>query len=107
MYERGGTAAAGRLPGGAEWVGGIEAIPADERHLYTHEGHLVELTDRDRAALQAGGADLITSFTFTGTPEALRDKVAELEASGITEIAYQPAGPDIPGELERLRAAVA
>jgi 5,10-methylenetetrahydromethanopterin reductase len=107
MYERGGTAAASRLPGGAEWVAGIEAIPVDRRHLYTHEGHLVELSDRDRAALDAGGADLITSFTFTGPPEVLREKVAELAAKGITEVAYQPAGPDIPGELERFHAAVA
>jgi 5,10-methylenetetrahydromethanopterin reductase len=107
MYERGGPDAAARLPGGAVWVAGIEAIPEDERHLFTHEGHLVELTGRDRSALDAGGADLIMSFTFTGTPEALRDKVARLAESGITEIAYQPAGPDIPGELERFHAAVA
>jgi len=63
------------------------------------------LTPRDRAAL-AEGAPLLTAVSFTGTPEELRDKVAVLEAAGATEIAYQPAGPDIPGELERMRAAL-
>jgi 5,10-methylenetetrahydromethanopterin reductase len=28
-------------------------------------------------------------------------RLNELEQAGATEIAYQPAGPDIPGELRR------
>ena len=36
---------------------------------------------------------------------AVRDQVAAWAADGITEIAFQPAGPDIPGELERFVAA--
>jgi 5,10-methylenetetrahydromethanopterin reductase len=32
--------------------------------------------------------------------------MAMLEAAGATEIAYQPAGPDIAGELEAFASAV-
>jgi 5,10-methylenetetrahydromethanopterin reductase len=39
------------------------------------------------------------------TPEQLRAQLDGLEASGITEIAYQPAGPDIPRELEAFASA--
>ena len=42
---------------------------------------------------------------MTGTPEEVRAKVAEIAASGITEIAYQPMGPDIPRELRAFKAA--
>jgi len=34
-----------------------------------------------------------------------RDAIAQFESTGITEIAYQPAGPDIPGELRRFAEA--
>ena len=105
LYERGGAAAVDGLPGGATWRAQIEAAPPEQRHLLTHENHLVSLTPRDRAAL-AEGASLMTAISFTGTRDELRDKVAVLEAAGATEIAYQPAGPDIPGELERMRNAI-
>ena len=105
MYERGGAAAVDSLPGGAVWRAAVEAAPATHRHLLTHENHLVSLTDRDRLAL-AEGASLLPALSFTGTRSELRDKVAALEAAGATELAYQPAGPDIPGELERMREAL-
>ncbi len=105
MFERGGADAVKRFPGGEAWLEEIEKLPAAERHLATHEGHLVHLSDRDRAALDQG-ADLLTSFTLTGTADALRDRVAQFESAGVTEIVYQPAGDDIPGELARFIKAV-
>jgi 5,10-methylenetetrahydromethanopterin reductase len=66
MYERMGPDAVRGLPGGPEWVAAIEKIPPAERHLVTHEGHLVRLT----------------------------------------ELVYQPAGPDFTGELARMMDAV-
>jgi 5,10-methylenetetrahydromethanopterin reductase len=105
MYERGGAAAVDGLPGGETWRRAVESAPEGRRHLLTHENHLVSLTDRDRAAV-AEGAPMLTAFSFTGSAAELRDKVAALEAAGATELAYQPAGPDIPGELERMRAAI-
>ena len=52
------------------------------------------------------GAGLLPALTFTGTPDELRKRVEELAAAGLSEIAYQPAGRDIPGELERFINAV-
>ncbi|MBA2609254.1 MAG: LLM class flavin-dependent oxidoreductase [Actinobacteria bacterium] len=104
-YERGGPDAVRRFPGGAAWVRDIEAIAARERHLVTHEGHLVRITDVDRAAVFEA-ADMLPAFSFSGTPAQLRDKVAALGAQGVTEIVYQPAGPDIPGELARMANAI-
>ena len=63
------------------------------------------VTDRDRPAVREG-APLLTSLSFTGTAGELRERLDGLAAAGVTELAYQPAGPDIPGELERMRAAV-
>jgi len=105
LYERNGAQAVAALPGGREWVAAIEAIPADERHLVTHEGHLVRLTDVDKEAV-ALAADLLPQFTFSGTAEQLRARVAEFAAGGVTELVYQPAGPDVAGELARMMAAV-
>ncbi|OBB07518.1 5,10-methylene tetrahydromethanopterin reductase [Mycobacteriaceae bacterium 1482268.1] len=105
MYERNGPDAVRGLPGGSEWVAAIEAIPPVERHLVTHEGHLVRLTAVDEEAV-ALAADLLPQFTFSGTAQQLRARVAEYEAGGVTELVYQPAGPDIAGELARMMAAV-
>jgi 5,10-methylenetetrahydromethanopterin reductase len=105
-FERGGRDAVTGLPGGAAWLAGLDALPEEARHLATHEGHLVYLSDRDRAAV-AEGADLLGAFTLTGTPHDVRARVEGLGAGGVTEIVYQPAGPDVPGELERFFAALA
>jgi 5,10-methylenetetrahydromethanopterin reductase len=104
MYERGGPDALAGLPGGATWLKTIEAVPPTERHLVTHEGHLVRLTAVDEQAVFEG-ADLMAA-TLTGTPAELRAKAAAFEASGIDELVYQPAGPDPAGELARMMAAL-
>ena len=70
-----------------------------------HEDHLVAVTDRDRPAV-VEGIGLLPAASLTGTAAEVRAKVAQLADAGVTEIAYQPAGPDIPGELERFARAV-
>jgi 5,10-methylenetetrahydromethanopterin reductase len=105
LYERNGPEGVRALPGGNEWVAAIEAIPAAERHLITHEGHLVRLTAVDEEAV-ALAADLLPQFTFSGTAHQLRARVAEFEAGGVTELVYQPSGPDVAGELARMMEAV-
>jgi 5,10-methylenetetrahydromethanopterin reductase len=104
-YERGGAEAVDRLPGGQLWREAVEAESPARRHLVVHEGHLARTTERDRAAVRAG-IDLLPQLSFTGTAAQLRDRVAGLREAGVTELAYQPAGADIPGELERFIAAV-
>jgi 5,10-methylenetetrahydromethanopterin reductase len=84
MYERGGADAVTALPGGREWVAAIEATATAERHLVTHEGHLVRLTAVDEEAVGLA-AELLPQFTFSGSAAQLRDRVAEYEAGGVTE----------------------
>ena len=84
------------LKGGKEWVERIEAFDPAVRHLHTHEGHLAFVNDIDRDIITG---DLIEKYTFSGEADALRAKIKELEGIGVTEIAFQPAGPDIPREL--------
>lgn len=84
------------LPGGAAWRASIEAVPARERHLHTHLGHLTYVNPIDRPVITG---DVVRAYTFTGETPALRRRIDELAARGVTEIAFQPAGPDIPREL--------
>ena len=104
-YERGGAEGVDRLPGGRTWREAVERVPAERRHLAVHEDHLVAMSDRDRPAVEEG-LGLLPVATLTGTAAEVRARVGDLAGQGITEIAYQPAGPDIPGELERFLAAV-
>ena len=105
LYERQGAAGVDGLPGGSQWRQAVEEQPESHRHLAVHEDHLVKVSERDLPAVRAA-ASLLPAMTFTGTAPDLRDRVGQLEEMGVTEIAYQPAGPDIPGELERFMAAV-
>jgi 5,10-methylenetetrahydromethanopterin reductase len=79
-------------------------VPADERHLEMHQGHLVAVNERD--------AKFITGDVMTATGVALpaagwRERLAGMEESGATEVVYQPAGPDVPRELEAFANAFA
>ena len=49
-------------------------------------------------------ADVVADHAHS--PAALRELCAHLEEAGVTEVAYQPAGPDIPRELEAFATAV-
>ncbi|HYN31505.1 MAG TPA: LLM class flavin-dependent oxidoreductase [Ilumatobacteraceae bacterium] len=86
------------LPGGDVWLAALEEFPERERHLALHEGHLIEANERDRLVVTG---ELLAMFKYAQTAESWRDLLAERELEGATEIAYQPAGPDIPGELRR------
>jgi 5,10-methylenetetrahydromethanopterin reductase len=96
-YENAG-AAVDQLPGGAVWRAAIERIPSERRHLVIHEGHCVAVPARERALLDPS----VGAMTFTGTLEELRDRWSALAAAGATELAYAPAGPDIPRELSAM-----
>jgi 5,10-methylenetetrahydromethanopterin reductase len=104
LYERAGAEGVDAVAGGQSWREAVEAVPQDRRHLAIHEGHLVSVSERDRPAV-AEGVSLLT-VSLTGSPSDLRNRVDELAAAGVTEIAYQPAGSDIAGELERFIKAV-
>lgn len=91
-----GRAKLEELPGGAQWKAMIEATPVRERHLSIHQGHLTYPNAIDRKVMTG---ELIRRFTFTGEMSDLRERMDQLATKGVTEIAYRPAGSDIPREL--------
>ena len=92
------------LPRGEDWLAAYADIPADERHLAIHDRHLVGVNDRDRAFVTP---EILTGDGRDVPPgRAARAARRDGRAPGMTEIAYQPAGPDIPRELEAFAKAV-
>jgi 5,10-methylenetetrahydromethanopterin reductase len=79
----------------------VERAPAAERHLAVHDQHCVGLNEADQAAWSAGGNVTLREVTLTGTRAQVRDKLDKIRSQGITEIVFQPCGPDTEGELER------
>lgn len=106
IYERGGAEAVDGLPGGSRWREAVEQEPESTRHLAIHEGHLVAANERDQLLL-AEAAPLAGAFTLTGSAAELRTRVEGLAAAGVTELAFQPAGPDIERELRTMAEALA
>jgi 5,10-methylenetetrahydromethanopterin reductase len=97
-YENG---FADRLPNGAEYARTIDAIPPERRHLVVHEGHLVAMNEIDRRFV---AGEFMAQAGIAAEAEAWRAKLAEMESRGVTEVVYQPAGPDIPRELQAFAA---
>lgn len=104
-YAFAGPDAVTRLPGGEQWLAVVNAAPAERRHLIVHSGHCVALNEADQAAWDSGAHAMLREVTVSGTPREIRRRVDELGTRGVTEIVYQPCGPDTRSELERFYAA--
>lgn len=91
------------FPGGEEWAATVDQIPEATRHLELHAEHLVTVTERDAALVDAS---VITDFTWTGTPDELAARAAAAADDGVTEVLYAPGGPDPLGELVRFAGAL-
>jgi 5,10-methylenetetrahydromethanopterin reductase len=98
-YEFGGDVTA--LPAGRLWLDKVNEIDPAERHFAIHDHHLVALNDIDRAVWDAGSWKTIPTTTLTGSIAEIDKRLRSYAADGITEVIYQPTGPDIRGELER------
>ena len=93
------------FPGGPEWRAKLESMrPEGERHLAVHEGHATTVTELDRILVDAAG-DGIVGMGWVAEADAIRQKVAEAEAAGTTEIIYAPSGSDVPRELRAFAEA--
>jgi 5,10-methylenetetrahydromethanopterin reductase len=102
-YEQGGRDAVSALPHGSEWFESVAAAePEASRHLAVHAGHLVGVNEHDRVAVTG---DVIAMLGMARSAAQWRAHLDTAATAGLTEIAYQPAGSDIPGELERFAAA--
>jgi 5,10-methylenetetrahydromethanopterin reductase len=102
-FEFGGDVTA--LPAGQVWLDIVNQTPARERHLAVHDQHLIALSDADEAAWTAGSWAAIPTTTLTGSATQLTERLTALVEQGITEIVYQPTGPDIAHELEAFISA--
>ncbi len=96
-YEFGGI---DELPSGPAWKAVIEQSPADERHLAVHDQHCVALNAADQAAWNDGGYQALDAVTVSGTADHVRRRLAAISEDGVTELVFQPCGPDIRRELE-------
>jgi 5,10-methylenetetrahydromethanopterin reductase len=90
------------LPNAARFVELAEAVPEDQRHLHLHEGHLTRLNAIDRQVMTP---EAVALAPLVGTADQIGEKLAALEAGGITEVAFQPAGDDPARELRTMAAA--
>jgi 5,10-methylenetetrahydromethanopterin reductase len=102
-YEFGGDVTA--LPAGDVWLDTINQTPPQDRHLAVHDQHLIALNRADTAAWAAGSWKAIGQTTLTGTADDIARRLSDVAAHGVTEIIYQPTGPDITGELEAFHTA--
>ncbi len=85
------------IAGGEQWLESYRALPEQTRHLTMHDGHLVGVNDHDRPYVNG---ELLAGHGLAMDRGAWRERLAALAEGGATEVAYQPAGPDIPRELE-------
>jgi 5,10-methylenetetrahydromethanopterin reductase len=85
------------LPGGDEYRRRAEARPPASRHLDIHANHLIGLNPLDDGLVTG---DVVAALGISAEPGAWRQRLAASEAAGVTEVVFQPAGPDIARELE-------
>jgi 5,10-methylenetetrahydromethanopterin reductase len=101
-YAIAGSDAVDALPGGRTWREALETLaPQGERHLFTHEGHVTHLTERDHQLLDLAPDGLVT----IGAPDEVAARVGELSQQGVQEIIYTPSGGDVARELETFYSA--
>jgi 5,10-methylenetetrahydromethanopterin reductase len=84
------------LPNGRAWRESIERLPEATRHLGVHFGHCVELNEHDAACIDMTAAK---QLSFTGTEDELRERLATMEAQGVTEVMFGVMGADVSREL--------
>jgi 5,10-methylenetetrahydromethanopterin reductase len=92
-----------RLPQGERWAAAYDDVPEETRHLALHDGHLTAVNEHDRPFVTG---EMLVAGGLALSPSGWRDKLAALEEAGATEVAYQPAGPDVPRELEEFAKAM-
>lgn len=90
------------VPNGEQWAAAYADVPVRARHLALHDRHLIAINERDRPFVTG---ELLAGQGLALTRAGWRERIDLLASMGATEIAYQPGGPDVPGELERFAAA--
>jgi 5,10-methylenetetrahydromethanopterin reductase len=84
------------LPSGDAWLASVGRVDEKLRHLSVHRGHSSDISNGHDAVIDVSAAK---QMTFTGTREELRERLAQLEASGATGIIFGTSGYDVEREL--------
>ena len=84
------------LPNGEAWLASVERVDEAVRHLSVHRGHNLDVSNGHDPLVNVSNAK---QMTFTGTREALRERLAQLEAKGATGIIFGTSGYDVEREL--------
>ena len=101
-YSVVGPEAVDAMPGGRAWRDALEDLaPEGERHLFTHQGHVTHLTERDHVLLD----EAPDGMAVIGSAEEIGARVALLAEHGVQEVIYTPSGPEVARELETFYAA--
>ena len=66
-----------------------------------HTGHCLALNAADEACWRAGGNSTLREVTLSGTRDQIRRALDDRGSRGVTEVVFQPCGPDIGAGLER------
>lgn len=67
-----------------EYVGKLD-VPADRRYLKVHEGHTIYVKPGEESFLTP---EVIAAFSLTAPRERIIERIKELEAAGLDEIAF-------------------
>ena len=94
------------MPGGLEWLARVEADrPEGERHLAVNEGHVTDVSDRDRPLLAAAAPETIGASGWVGEADDIARRIAESAQRGVDEVLFTPSGPDVEREMRAFAAA--
>lgn len=85
-----------------EYVGKLE-VPADRRYLKVHEGHTIYVKPGEERFLTP---EVIAAFSMTAPREQIIERIRELEAAGLDEIAFGIPNDGARERIEELGRAI-
>lgn len=89
------------FPNADRFLALTDELPAAERHLHLHEGHLTELNSIDGQVITA---EALGIAPFVCPADELGARLDRFAGQGVTEVAFQPMG-DVPRELRAFAGA--
>lgn len=88
--------------GGHVWASAYDHIPENVRHIAMHDKHVVGVNEVDRPFITA---EVMAAAGVALDAKGWRDRFDQLREGGCSYVHFQPAGSDIPRELEAFAKA--
>lgn len=86
---------------GHTWAAAYDGVPVNVRHIAMHDSHVVAVNDIDRPFING---DVLVASGAALSAKDWRARMDQCKEGGATYFHYQPAGHDIPRELEAVAA---